>query len=81
VGAATLTQHSFRFVNNDGDEDGSTFKAALNTAITLPAESTIRLRYLIDADGDPDSEQFALHYRYKPSGGAFGDWAIVPEEE
>ena len=79
--AVTLAQHSFRFVNNDDDEDESTFKAALNTAITLPAESTIRLRYLIDADGDPDSKQFALHYRYKPSGGAFGAWAIVPEEE
>jgi hypothetical protein len=74
---ASLNQHSFRFVNDDGSESGSTFAANLNTDVNLSANDTKRLRYLIDATGDPTGKQFQLEFRRKPSGGSFGDWNKV----
>jgi len=76
-GAATLTQHSFRFFSDDGSESAATAKAAINTNVTLSANDIARLRLLLDATGDPTGKQFQLEYRRKPSGGSFGPWEKV----
>ena len=73
----TLNQYSFRFFNDDGSESGSTTKAALNTNINLSVNDVARIRFLIDATGDPSGKQFQLEYRKKPSGGSFGSWTKV----
>lgn len=73
----SLDQHSFRFFNDDGDEDASTVKGDLNANVTIAANSTVRIRTLINATGDAASAQYQLEYRYKPSGGAFGGWTKV----
>jgi hypothetical protein len=73
----TLTQHSFRFYDDDGSESAATALAAENTALNLSPGATARLRFLIDADGNPDGKQFQVEYRKKPSGGTFGNWTKV----
>jgi hypothetical protein len=73
----TLNQYSFRFLNDDGSESTATFAGAENANINLSAGDTLRLRYLIDATGDPTGKQFQLEFRRKPSGGSFGDWNKV----
>jgi hypothetical protein len=74
VAAASLSQSAFRFFNDDGDEDESTPKANENTGITFQKGSNLRLRMQIDASGNPDSGNFELQYRYKPSGGSYESW-------
>jgi len=75
--AATIEQEGFRFRNDDGDEDGATWKANQDVNITLAADTAARIRMLLNATGDPDSIGAQLEYRYKPSGGAFGSWTKV----
>ena len=42
--------------------------------------SHFRLRFLIDATGDPPSGAYQLEYRRKADGGSFGDWyKVIPE--
>jgi hypothetical protein len=78
VGAAvSLNQYSFRFLNDNGSESTATFAGAENANVNLSAGDTLRLRYLIDATGDPTGKQFQLEYRRKPSGGSFGAWEKV----
>jgi hypothetical protein len=48
--------------------------------VTTFVPRIMRPRFLIDASGDPAAIQFQLEYRYKPSGGAYGDWAKVDVE-
>lgn len=63
------------FVNEAGTE------AYMIPGVGFIAESSpsscIRLRFLIDATGNPDSINAQLEYRYKPSGGSFGSWTKV----
>jgi len=77
VALAFLNQEGFRFRNDDGDEDEATWRASQDVSIMLPAESIARVRFLIDSVGDIPGKQFQLEYRYKPSGGAFGNWSAV----
>lgn len=74
---ATLTQYSYRFLNDDGSESTATFSGGLNTSVTLSQGDIRRLRILLDATGDVEGKQFQLEYRRKPSGGSFGDWTKV----
>jgi hypothetical protein len=60
---ATLTQVSYQFRNDDGDEDGATPKAAENTPVTVTPGSTFRMRILVDADQDPASADFQGDFR------------------
>lgn len=76
--AIALDQEGFRFRNDDGSETTATWKEAQDTNINLAINTVARLRMLINATGDPDSKQFRLEYRRKPSGGAFGSWLRVP---
>lgn len=75
--SGTVNQHSFRFFNDDGSESGSTVKADLNTNINLSASGVARIRFLIDATGDPAGAQYQLEYRRKPSGGEFSSYKKV----
>ena len=75
--SASLTQYAFRFRNDDGSESAATWDAAENTNVSLSPGSKIRLRVGIDATGNPESKDFQLEYRRKPSGGSFGDWGKV----
>lgn len=75
--SATINQHSFKFFNDDGSESGSTSMETLNTNVSLSASEVARLRFIIEADGDPAGAQFRLEYRKKPSGGSFGPWNQV----
>jgi hypothetical protein len=72
-----LEQEGFRFRNDDGSESAATWKAAQDTNINLAAATVTRLRFLINATGDPTERQFKLEYRHKPSGGSFGIWKPV----
>ena len=62
-GTITLTQHSFRFRNDNGDEDEATWAAALNGNFNIAPDNVIRIRFLIDAQGDNESKQFRLEYK------------------
>lgn len=71
--AATLEQHSFRFRADDGNESAATYLAALNTNITRAKNVNTRLRFLVNATGNPDAKQFRLEYRKVGD----TDWNIV----
>jgi len=73
----TVVQEGFRFVNDDGDEDASTFAAAQDANVNMLAGAAGRIRILLDASGDVAAAQYQLEFRYKPPGGSFGDWEAV----
>jgi hypothetical protein len=77
VAAATIEQEGFRFRNDDGSESAATWKDSQDVNITLAANTSTRLRAILNATGDPASIGAQLEYRYKPSGGAFGSWTKV----
>jgi hypothetical protein len=58
----TVTQEGFRWRNDDGDEDGATWKAAQDTNTTLAVASTARLRTLLDTTAG-DTVTPTLSYR------------------
>ena len=61
--AAVYEQHSYRFRNDDGDEDGATWAAPVNTNTQQPVDTIKRLRFLIDTTNDAPSTQYQLEYR------------------
>jgi hypothetical protein len=72
-----VTQEGFRFINDDGDEDASTFMAVQDANVSMLAGTAGRVRILLDTIGDAAAAQYQLEFRYKPPGGAFGDWGKV----
>lgn len=70
--AVSLTQHSFRWREDDGSETGASWAAALNTDISAAVSTTKRLRILIDAEGDPAALLAQMEWR--KSGGT---WAVL----
>lgn len=70
----TLAQEGYRFREDDGDEDGASWHEDQDTNLTFEKETPVRLRVLLNASGDPSSEQFRLEYRLKDSG---NDWRAV----
>ena len=75
-------QDAYRFRNDDGSETTATWKAALNTPVTGQAlDTNFRLRIAFEetAGGNPPALDFAIAYRRKPSGGAFGSWIQVED--
>ena len=59
-GANTRTQEGHRFRNDDGSESAATWAAAQDAGVTLPTGTTVRVRVLVDASGDPASTQYQL---------------------
>lgn len=63
VQTSEIEQEGFRWYD-DGTESGSS--ARQNQDVNdpgVPKETTVQLRTLLDATGDPDSEQFQLEYK------------------
>lgn len=73
----SLSQYSYRFFNNDGNESSSTPKANLNVSPILRPSDIVRLRFLLNATGDFSSKRFKLECRYSPPGGSFGPWETI----
>ena len=73
----TVQQHSFRFRDDDANESIATWAALKNVDINLLAGESRRIRFLLDATGDPDETQFQLEYRHKPAAGVFAAWEKV----
>jgi hypothetical protein len=57
---ATLEQEGFRFRNDDGSESAATWLASQETNILAPAGTTKRLRFIVNATGDPAATQYQL---------------------
>lgn len=76
VDRASLDQEGYRFRNDDGSESAATWRQGQDTVDTVGKDTNIRLRILIDASGNPNSEQFQLEYK-EASDGA-GEWRAVP---
>jgi hypothetical protein len=62
VQIAQLIQAGYRFRRDDGSEVTATWLANQNTELTNPS-GPIRLRILIDSQGDNTGKQFQLEYR------------------
>lgn len=58
---ATLEQEGYRFVNDDGNEAGSTFVAAQDTPITRDG-TRVRLRIILNATGNPAQKIIGVKY-------------------
>lgn len=60
---ATIDQEGYRHRNDDQDEASATWSAAQDTTVNLAPETPKRLRVLVNATGNPTSQQFQLEYR------------------
>lgn len=67
VDASDIEQEGYRFYN-DGTESGATARQNQDTVDTIGRETTFQLRTLLDAGGDPGSEQFQLEYKEASDG-------------
>jgi len=71
-----VEQEGFRWRNDDGDEDEATWKAAQDTDITNVQRNTnVRLRVLLDTDGDPDACTYQLEWKESNDGDS--EWLKV----
>lgn len=59
----SLDQEGFRWRNDDGSEATATWKAAQDTNVTVNPDETARLRFIVNATGDPANAQYKLQYR------------------
>lgn len=60
---ASVDQAAFRFRNDDGSESAATWAAAQGSNVTMAAGSAARVRFLLQAAGDPTGKAFQLEYR------------------
>lgn len=58
-----IDQEGFRWRNDDGTEITATWRQAQDVNDSVNKANRIRLRVLLDADNDPDSESFQVEYR------------------
>ncbi len=58
-----LEQEGYRFRNDDGSESGATWKVAQDTNLSLGVGDRFRLRFVVDAVGDPAAATFQLQAR------------------
>jgi hypothetical protein len=73
---ATLEQEGYRWRLDDGSESGATWLDTQDTNITRQKNLNTRIRIIVNATGDPDSEQYQLEWREKGSG---DPWRKVTE--
>jgi hypothetical protein len=57
---ATVEQEGYRWRNDDGDEDGASWKDAQDTDVTHALGSNLRLRTLVNATDDPGAIAYTL---------------------
>lgn len=74
---ALLEQEGFRWRNDNGNEAGATYRQNQDVNDSVAIQTNIRLRFLVDASGDPDPEQFKLQYKKKVD----EDWLDMPLPE
>lgn len=74
LASSTLEQEGYRWRNDDGDETTATWNMAQDNEGTFTANSSKRLRVIVDATGDPAAIAPQLEYR------KIGDsvWRKVP---
>jgi hypothetical protein len=72
--STTLDQKVYRYFNDDGSESGSTAMAGQNVDVTVSPGGVFRIRFGIQATGDPTGKQFRLEY--DTVGGS--NWKQVP---
>lgn len=58
-----VEQEASRWRNDDGNEAGASWRAAQDTAVNVGVSTTLRLRTLLNATGDPPSTPYRLEYR------------------
>jgi len=75
AGGVTLEQEGFRWRNDDGSESAATWKENQDVDATISKETNVRLRFLLNATGDPDSTQYKLQYKKTSD----GTWRDMPE--
>jgi hypothetical protein len=74
ITSVTLDQKTYRYFNDDGSESGSTAMAGQNVDVTVSPGGVFRIRFGIQATGDPTGKQFRLEY--DTVGGS--NWKQVP---
>ena len=60
---SSLAQEGYRWRNDDGSEAAATFRQLQDVDDSIAKEINVRLRALIDATGDPASEQYQIEYK------------------
>ncbi len=70
-----IEQEGFHFRDDDGNETGASFRGAQDSNITEAKSTNMRLRMLLDATGNPDSNQYQLEW--KKSGDADSEYRAV----
>ena len=73
----SVEQEGFRFRNDDGSESAATWKAAQDVDASIAIDERFRLRFLLNATGDPAAQSYQLEYR--KVGAAL--WTRVPIDE
>ncbi|MBP9819701.1 hypothetical protein KBC79_03105 [Candidatus Woesebacteria bacterium] len=61
--AVSYEQEGFRWRADDGSESAATWLASQDTNISRAVSTTTRLRTLVNATSDPDSNQYQLEYK------------------
>ena len=72
-----LEQEGFRWRDDDGSESGASWAQNQDVDHTIAKNTNVRLRILLDATGDPDTDQFELQYKRSDEGAA--EWRKIPE--
>ena len=73
----SVEQESFRFRNDDGSESAATWKAAQDVNASVGIDEVFRLRFLLNATGDPAAQSYQLEYRKVGA----ASWTKVPLDE
>jgi hypothetical protein len=60
-------QEGFRFRNDDGNETTASWKANQDAQVTAATGTPFRVRFLVNATGDPASTAYQLEYRRSTS--------------
>lgn len=71
--ALTIEQEGFRWRNDDGNESAATWKANQDTDLSAAAESTARLRIILNGTGDPTAKDFLLEGKLSTD----SDWVKI----
>ncbi len=72
---ATFDQEGYRWRKDDGSESAAGWHAAQDVDVTLPGETTTRVRVLVDTSGDTATSQMKLQFR--KVGDADSEWEDV----
>lgn len=76
VATSIIEQEGFRFRDDDGNEATANWSQLQDVDDTIGQEENFRLRILLDATDDPDSQQFTIEY--KETSDAASEWRAVP---